>query len=247
MSSAAQAFMLDLVLTCLMPLVGNALYFPILKELFAAFACEYAPHSATMTLIADENITCWQRTHFIYMGVAFVGFCLYYPLALRSLPLAQAMKVHYASYRNHIVYFPKYLLFEAQIKLIITLTKTFFREPWVHLVSLGVCVAALMALQIYWKPCVSSQKVNLWRVVGYILILCCVGSGGVAFFFPITSFVPMIVLFGSWVVVLFLACFVYRAMFNAENILLKYKSITIDVNQRSDDDTEPLLRRKARR
>ena len=77
-----------------------AIYLPILKEFFAAFACEYVQHTAEMRLIVDNEIICWNKNHFIMMGASFISLCLYYPLVLRALPLAQSMKEHYASYHN---------------------------------------------------------------------------------------------------------------------------------------------------
>jgi len=240
--SGFHAFFLDLLVTVLFPLLANALYLIILQELFGAFACEYAPHSATMTLIADPHIECWKQEHFILMGFSFLALCLYLPMVLRALPMSQAMKEHYDGYRNHIVYLPKYLVFEAEVKVLITITKTFFRAQWAHLSALGVCMLMLLALQVYYKPCVSSQKVNLWRVVGYIFILCAVGSGVIAIQLPNDSYISFIVLGASWIVVLFFAVFVHRAMFHTQNILAKYRSIRVDVNrQYSLSEQTPLI------
>jgi len=236
LSSPTHAFSLDLMLTVLLPLLGNAFYLPILKEFFAAFACAYAPHRGKMTLIADPSITCWEEYHFILMACAFVGLCTYYPLVLRTLPLAQAMKQHYESYPYHIVYQPKYLVFEAQVKLLITLTATFFTNRWAHTVALGICVVLLICLHLYYKPCVSSPKVNFWRTVGYFLILCTLASGACSLFIREEIYIIFITT-ASWAIILFFAVFLHRATFQSSNILAKYKSITKDVRS----EKTPLL------
>jgi len=53
------------------------------------------------------------------------------------------------------------------------------------------------------------------------------------------------ILGGSWIVVIFFAIFVHRAMFHSSNILMKYRSISVDVNRKSEKrrntETTPLL------
>jgi hypothetical protein len=241
--TTVNAFFIDLVITVLSPLIVNALYLVILKQLFAAFACTYEPHGSRMTLIAYPSLTCWTDHHFELMGASFLALCLYYPTVLRALPLAQAMKVHYEGYSRHIVYLPKYLVFEAQVKLLLTLTKTFFHNRIIDLSALGACIVMLLLLQVYYKPCVSSPKVNLWRVVGYIMILCAVGSGIVSVEFPDHTLLNLIGLCAVWVVVLFFAVFIHRAKFNAYNTKAKFKSLKVDLNRENSASEQTHLLR----
>jgi len=244
LNHVAHAFALDVIITCVWPGLGSGLYFPIMEGLFSVVNCKYVEHSAEMYLIADPQIQCFSHEHLKYLICSGVALLLYYPLCLRILPLSQSMKQHYEHYRHHIIYQPKFLLFEAQIKLLILLTRMYFSsqtlefEAWTS-VSLLVLMALLFLLTLIMRPCVSSGKVNLWRCVGYIIVLCAVAANATSYIFKPPSLTPAFILLGSWVVVLFFAIFLHRAIFHAKITLSKYWSMSVDV--RRDAERTPIL------
>jgi len=237
-STTSQIFIADFILSGLMPIVGNMLYFPILKILFEATACDYGIKTSAMYLIADPDIVCWTKAHIPYLVSSAVGILMYYPLAMRALVLAQTMRE--VKHAHHIIYDPRFLVYEAQLKLLIILTRAFFsNEIWPHLASLGAIILALFILQIVMKPCVSSPKVNLWRGVGYVLVLDTVICSMLSVILGEDNLAPTYTLYSSWVVIVIVGVFLHRAWYHSPEVKRKYKRIKDNVARMTT--SSPLL------
>jgi len=232
----------DFILSGLMPIVGNMLYFPILKVLFEAWACDYFDESASMYLIADPAVVCWTSTHLQFILSSAVSILLYYPSAIRAVVLAQTMRE--VDFAYHIVYDPRFLVYEAQLKLLITLTRTFFStQVWAHLITLAVAISALLILQIVMRPCVSSPKVNLWRGVGYVLVLSSVACSMLSVVLGRHTLAPTIALYSSWFLILIFSVFLHRAWYHSPEVQRKYSRIKKNVGRMTKKNTAFVLLR----
>ena len=64
-------------------LVFDILYIPILRILFAAFACERASADAPLVLLEDETLACLDTSHWIKISLAAFSLVVYIPVVVR--------------------------------------------------------------------------------------------------------------------------------------------------------------------
>ncbi len=100
-------------------LLGASAYTGVIKNMFDSLACDFTSD----TLNRDSSIACFTGIHFLYIGVGLLVLILYYPLATFMYANLQ-----FVNKGSDLKYAPNFMVYLAQVKLIIAILASFFRK-----------------------------------------------------------------------------------------------------------------------
>lgn len=146
-------------------LIGKSAYLTIMKAFLNAFSCTYDQDTTNWYVTRNSDLTCFDDSHSMYLGLSVLGVILYYPGATLLYP-----NIQYQDKSLDLKFDTTYLVLESQGKIIIAGAVAFFaveRYLWLHLIVSIVVLVLLAILCGFMKPCMV-RSYNLWKTGGYI-------------------------------------------------------------------------------
>mmetsp|Transcript_16475 Transcript_16475/g.29718 ORF Transcript_16475/g.29718 Transcript_16475/m.29718 type:complete len:1126 (+) Transcript_16475:28-3405(+) len=149
----------------LMPILGNALYMPIIAILFDVYYCEEAQGEEGDNLdytdsfmYRDCSETCWKGTHAKYAIVVSICLMIYHPVTVVTRPLWQELQTD-----THIKTNPFYYFLKSIVEIAIVVIRRAFRKtyPFTHAIFFSVLIIIYGAL-CFWKAPFNYNRLNLW-------------------------------------------------------------------------------------
>jgi len=139
------------------------MYISIITNLFNVFACKYTVEP--WTTYTTSNLTCWEGTHFIYVGCAALGILIYYPMATFMNPNLQ-----FADKLLDLKFKSSFLVIYSQINLFISGLSCFYREDIIVMLCFSAgSMFGMGLLCIKMQPCLVSNA-NIWYSAKYFFI-----------------------------------------------------------------------------
>jgi len=165
-------------------LIGQAMYVPILSNMFGAVVCDYESEDAfdlTVVKAAYPEVLCWRLEHVPFVIGMAISFFTYYPMATFFFPNFQ-----FIDKSLDIKYDPTFLIVLGQAKLLLAGIAAFldyeltpqqkiqFSTDWQHLRALITCVlsALVFAAMMYYnrrvQPCII-KELNIYRTIAFMI------------------------------------------------------------------------------
>ncbi|CAD8161671.1 unnamed protein product [Paramecium pentaurelia] len=132
----------------------NGLFLRIMKSFIDAFVCDYdVAGSVTYVLVRDNSVECLSDQHYIYMGLAFLGVSIYYPLTTYMQPIFQ-----FNDHSLDLKYRSTYLVVYVQCKLLIlglsSLFANFDSNSFTFQLIFASCIMLFIIIfYLRMKPC----------------------------------------------------------------------------------------------
>ncbi|CAK69852.1 unnamed protein product (macronuclear) [Paramecium tetraurelia] len=132
----------------------NGLFLRIMKSFIDAFVCDYdIVGSVSYVLVRDHSVECLSEQHYIYMGLAFLGVSIYYPLTTYMQPIFQ-----FNDHSLDLKYRSTYLVVYVQCKLLIlglsSLFANFDSNSFIFQLIFASCIMLFIIIfYLRMKPC----------------------------------------------------------------------------------------------
>lgn len=193
-------------------LLGASAYIGIMKNMFDSLACDFD----TDTLSRTSDISCFSGIHFMYIAVSIFVLIVYYPLATFMYANLQ-----FVNKGSDLKYAPNFIVYLAQVKLIIAILASFFRrdvtaELIVRIVLSAASLAFLALLSYKQQPCIIA-KANIWHTMGYLIctwialstLIVVVGEGSI----QLASIFAVCSMAGGSVIIFLITFGIYRVKY----------------------------------